>query len=89
MQRAKFNVKGLVQGVGFRYFVFKNARALDLSGYAGNNTDGSVDVIAEGEEQNIKQLHDLLKEGPTSARVQDVEVDISDCTGEYNGFNIY
>ena len=86
---AEFNVSGTVQGVGFRYFVYQNAQNLRLNGYAKNMYDGSVEVVAEGDEDNLKQLHQKLKQGPSRSRVEDVKVNYKDFRGVHSGFNIY
>ena len=86
---AEFNVTGSVQGVGFRYFVYQNAQNLRLNGYAKNKYDGSVEVVVEGEDDKIKQLHEKLKQGPSRSRVQDVKVNYGDFRGTHSGFNIY
>lgn len=69
-------VYGLVQGVGFRYNTQIKATALGLNGYARNLDDGSVEVLAYGEAQQVEALIDWLKQGgPRSARVDRVLVE--------------
>lgn len=69
-------VYGLVQGVGFRYNTQIKATALGLNGYACNLDDGSVEVLACGEAQQVEALIDWLKQGgPRSARVDRVLVE--------------
>ena len=55
---------GDVQGVGFRFFIAKKARELLISGYVQNLSDGSVEIIAEGEESQLKELVKHLQFGP-------------------------
>ena len=62
-------IKGLVQGVFFRIFAKKTAQSLDIKGYTKNLPDGTVEVVVEGEESNIKVILDWLKKGPSSAKV--------------------
>ena len=81
-------VHGLVQGVSYRHFVLRNAQMLDLSGYAKNLRDGSVEVVAEGEKEQLEQLLVRLKIGPREARVDHVEVNWSEHSGKYGGFEI-
>ncbi len=70
----RFLVSGMVQGVGFRWFVARRARALGLSGYARNLADGRVEVVASGEEaESLRRLEELLRAGPANARVAGVE----------------
>ncbi len=66
-------VHGVVQGVGFRYSTQHQAKALGLNGYAKNLNDGSVEVLACGEERDVQTLLSWLKDGgPRSARVEKV-----------------
>lgn len=69
----RFLVSGLVQGVGFRWFVARHARALGLTGYACNLPDGSVEVVVQGAEEALPQLERLLRAGPASAQVDQVQ----------------
>jgi acylphosphatase len=66
-------VSGEVQGVGFRWFVARHARALGLSGYARNLPDGRVEVAVSGPEKALPDLEQLLRSGPAYARVEKVE----------------
>lgn len=68
----RFIVTGRVQGVGFRWFVMKRARALGLGGYVRNREDGSVEVVAAGEPGAVEQLAVEIGEGPSAARVDRV-----------------
>jgi acylphosphatase len=81
-------VYGRVQGVFFRSFVVGCARELGLTGYVQNIVDGSVEVMAEGNRQDLEKLVSLLKEGPPSARVIKVDNSWSEYTGRYSGFNV-
>jgi acylphosphatase len=66
-------VRGRVQGVGFRWFVRERARALGLTGWVRNRQDGSVEVLAEGSDTALRELLDVLRAGPSGARVSGVE----------------
>ena len=81
-------VNGAVQGVGYRNWVQRHARDLNLSGYAENLSDGRVEVIAEGNEANLKRLLHWLKQGPPHARVKGVETQYSESTG-LSDFHVY
>ncbi len=89
LKRLDARVFGFVQGVGFRYFVRKNALKLELSGYAKNLADGSVEVVAEGEEKNILKLVDLLKRGNVYSTVESVDYKITDNVQGLSGFETY
>jgi acylphosphatase len=70
---ARFLVHGRVQGVGFRWFVWKTAQRLGLGGVARNLPDGSVEVVAEGPGPALEQLAQALQRGPPLAQVERVE----------------
>jgi len=86
--RLHATVSGRVQGVSFRYFVIEQADILDLLGWVRNRWDGSVELIAEGSQQNLESLLQALREGPPMARVENVEFEWLPFTGEYNGFAV-
>jgi acylphosphatase len=63
-------VYGVVQGVGFRYNTQRQAQALGIAGYVKNCDDGSVEVVASGEQQAVECLLEWIKQGgPRGARV--------------------
>ena len=69
----RFEVFGMVQGVGFRWFVARHARSLGLTGHARNLPNGSVEVVVDGPEDAIPALERMLRSGPASAQVERVE----------------
>ena len=69
----KFVVSGRVQGVGFRYFVVREAEALGLAGWVRNLPDGRVEVVVSGEDVPVGVLEGRLWQGPPHARVAGVE----------------
>jgi acylphosphatase len=70
----RFVVSGMVQGVGFRWFVARHARALGLGGYARNLPDGRVEVVAcGGAAEALVRLEELLRAGPAHAYVERLE----------------
>jgi acylphosphatase len=69
----RYVVQGRVQGIGYRYFVLRQADALGLTGYARNRADGSVEVVAEGGDDVLAQLELRLREGPAFSEVSAVE----------------
>jgi len=66
-----FIVKGKVQGVGFRYFVAREAKRLGISGWVRNLPDGGVETRAEGEEEPLKEFENALNRGPSWSRVSE------------------
>jgi acylphosphatase len=73
LQARRFIVRGRVQGVGFRWFVQREAHILGVSGWVRNNHDGSVEVLAMGSRDQVLGLRSRLQEGPRAARVDDVQ----------------
>ena len=70
----RYVVAGVVQGVGFRWYVARHARGLGLAGYARNLADGRVEVVATGSDAAaLARLEELLRAGPDHARVDSVE----------------
>lgn len=88
MQRWTLIITGRVQGVFFRKGTAEAAKRLDVSGYVRNRPDNSVEIIAEGDKDQLVQLRDWCWEGPPKARVDDIEVLTSDATGEFDSFVI-
>jgi acylphosphatase len=81
-------VSGRVQGVGFRYFAQKNARLHGVNGYVKNLYDGRVEVVAEGESEQVEQFIEVLKQGPVFGRVENVEVTSLPYENRYETFNV-
>lgn len=88
MQRVHIIVNGLVQGVYFRAFTKETADRLGLSGWVRNLPNGSVEAIAEGEEQILKDFVSDLKKGSLKARVDEVQIEHSDAKKEFPDFCI-
>ncbi len=73
MEARRWIVRGQVQGVGFRWFVWREAERLGLAGWAHNRPDGAVEVVAHGSEAALEDLQRALARGPRPARVDVVE----------------
>jgi acylphosphatase len=69
----RFIVTGRVQGVGYRYFVMREADALGITGFARNLPDGSVEVVSEGSAGALEIFAGRLAQGPAFAAVESVE----------------
>jgi len=67
-----FLVKGRVQGVGFRWFVHREASELGLKGWVRNTEDGDVEVLVAGEAEDLNELREALRKGPRGSRVDSV-----------------
>ncbi|MFA0752020.1 MAG: hypothetical protein SLRJCFUN_002423 [Candidatus Fervidibacter sp.] len=87
--RLRAIVRGIVQGVGFRYFVVHHAHHIGgITGYVRNLRDGSVEVVAEGEKERLEQFLTYLRQGPSGAVVEGVEAHWEQATGEFPDFRI-
>lgn len=79
----RYVIRGIVQGVGFRYFAQRRAEQLGLRGYVKNLPDGAVEVYAIGSPEKLGELRQLLEIGPRSARVTAVEEHESNVQARY------
>ena len=75
VRRLHLVITGRVQGVGFRYYVLRCARDRDLVGWVRNRPDGSVELVAEGDEASLRGLLADLKQGPPLSWVQQVSTE--------------
>jgi acylphosphatase len=81
-------VSGMVQGVGFRYYVHHAARRHYLKGWVKNLADGRVETMAEGDEFELRAFVDEIKKGSRFSRVDDVEVEWLSFSNQFRSFNI-
>jgi acylphosphatase len=88
LARLEANVRGRVQGVGFRYFVVMRAMQMGLTGFVANDQDGSVRVVAEGPRGDLEDLLESLHEGPASALVERVDETWLAHTGHWGTFSV-
>jgi len=88
VEAKRYIVRGRVQGVGFRWFVEREAHILGIAGWVRNNHDGSVEVLAQGTRDQLLGLHSRLREGPRAARVDAVEVAEANPTAALSSFRI-
>ena len=87
--RLHATVRGMVQGVGFRYWTLGEAEKRGLVGSAGNRLDGTVEVTAEGAREDVEAFLGWLRSGNTPGRVDDVEATIGPATGEFTRFSLF
>lgn len=87
-KRIHLVVRGRVQDVFFRASAQREARRLGLTGWVRNRTDGAVELIAEGEEDQVKDLLAWAQHGPSTARVDKVDTRWRSYTGEFADFRI-
>ena len=88
MRRVHLIVHGRVQGVFFRTTTVDVASNLGLKGYAKNMPDGTVEVVAEGPEDKLKELIEFCKKGPESANVNKVDVKFEEPKNEFDNFGV-
>jgi acylphosphatase len=88
VEARRYVVRGRVQGVGFRWFVEREAHILGIAGWVRNNHDGSVEVLAQGTRDQLSGLHARLREGPRAARVDAVEVSEANSIAGLSSFRI-
>ena len=86
--QAHIVVSGLVQGVGFRFFVSRLACGYGLTGWVKNLPAGQVEIEFEGQRGIIETALAELKTGHSYARVRDVHVDWHPYSGKYAGFDV-
>ncbi|MDD3887663.1 MAG: acylphosphatase [Patescibacteria group bacterium] len=88
LKRLEIAISGKVQGIFFRQFIKENAVNLKLNGFVENKANGTVKVIAEGEEDNLQKLIESCKIGPKLARIDDLKISWSKPTNEFQEFII-
>lgn len=86
--RATVIVRGLVQGVSYRWYTQQRAAGLGLTGFVRNDVDGSVQSTIEGERTAIEQLLDWMRTGPASAVVESVHTEWQAPSGEFDRFEV-
>jgi acylphosphatase len=88
LKQLQLVVRGRVQGVYFRASTQREARRLGLSGWVKNRADGTLEILAEGEETAIRELFGWAQKGPSAARVERVDSRWRSFTGEFADFRI-
>jgi acylphosphatase len=73
-----FLIQGRVQGVGFRWYVQREASQLDLRGWVRNSEEGEVEVVASGKPEELNKLRSSLRRGPRGSRVDRLVEDTLD-----------
>jgi acylphosphatase len=81
-------VSGVVQGVGFRYFVVDASAAAGVVGWVRNLRDGRVEFVAEGARSSLDRMVADVRRGPRGGRVEHVEEIWEQATGEFQGFRL-
>jgi len=81
-------ITGRVQGVGFRFFIRRNANQLGVTGWVRNRTDGAVEIIAEGNDQDLQEFVAKLRTGPQMSWVQNVVAEWQTAKDSFDDFLI-
>lgn len=81
-------IHGTVQGVSFRYYTQQAARRLGVTGWVANQRNGTVKVMAEGDEATLQAFLDFLHDGPPAAHVQRVDATWAEGTGDFHTFSV-
>ncbi len=87
-RRVRIVVRGIVQGVGFRFFAKLTAARLSLTGFVRNKPDGSVEAEAEGDKEAVDLFIEEISRGPSSGRVTQIDVEDLPTGGNRTGFDI-
>lgn len=88
LKRAEIIAGGLVQGVGFRYYVIRKASALGLKGYVKNLYSGEVQTVVEGDKTMIEELYLQIKLGPSRSSVKSCIIRWQDFKNEFESFEV-
>ena len=88
MKKTHLFISGYVQGVGFRWYVQRLAQGMNLCGFVKNLRDGRVEVVAEGNENSVKEFLKGLKEGSFEDGIEEIKKIEEKYAGEYSDFRI-
>lgn len=86
--RATVRIRGLVQGVNFRYFTRRTAHQYNLTGWVRNLPNGDVEAVFEGRERDVRAVLDWCRQGPSAARVDEILIDWEAPSGEFERFDV-
>ena len=86
--RVKVIVKGIVQGVNFRYYSQRQAAKFNITGWVKNLPDGSVAGVFEGDEQDVEAMVQWCRRGPPSAQVTELIAQPEEYRGEFSSFSV-
>ncbi|MEZ5105151.1 MAG: acylphosphatase [Draconibacterium sp.] len=88
MKQYEITIKGRVQGVGFRYYVYKKATEFGLTGWVKNTTEGNVKAVVQGEESILKTFLEFLLIGPPLARVDKISKYETEVSTVFDKFSV-
>ncbi|MFA6600473.1 MAG: acylphosphatase [Candidatus Omnitrophota bacterium] len=79
---------GMVQGVGFRFTTQRLARQYPVTGFVRNRSDGGVEVLAEGDEDDLREFLGAIQASPLSSYIRESHIEWADATGQFQHFEI-
>jgi acylphosphatase len=88
MKGYRILISGRVQGIGFRYFAYRNAIKYNIKGYVRNLAGGDVEIVAVDENQNLEEFLQKIRTGPPAARIYDITIEELPETTNYDSFQI-
>jgi acylphosphatase len=88
VERLRGVIHGDVHGVGFRYYLMREAQRLGLRGWVRNRDDGTVEFVAEGRRAELEKLKRAAERGPQMAQVERVDTEWSAAAGGLDGFDL-
>lgn len=88
MKRVHLTISGEVQEVFYRYNSVEKAQILGLKGWVKNTLDGKVEIVAEGDRENLEKFIAWCRKGPSFAKVSGVIIDWEESTGEFSSFEV-
>ena len=86
--RFKLIIKGIVQGVNFRYYTQQEAHKYSVNGWVRNLADGSVAAVFEGEEEDVESMIQWCRHGPPGAHVTELIAQPEEYRGEFQNFSV-
>jgi acylphosphatase len=84
----RFIIRGTVQGVFFRQFIKTKAELLKITGFTRNLTDGSVEVVVEGDGDSIRRFQEMLTKGPEHSSVRNIQFEEKKWSGDFKDFRV-
>ena len=88
MIRLHITITGVVQGVGYRFFTRRLANRMGIKGFVRNMPDGTVEVEAEADREQVESFLKELRKGPPAAEVTDIDTEELSDSGGFRGFEV-
>jgi acylphosphatase len=85
----RLRIRGLVQGVGYRYALRREAQRQGVAGWVRNRSDGSVEALLQGAAERVAEVLAWARRGPPGSRVDEVEIDPAEDEAMHSGFELH